>query len=87
MTLAVVLVSGAAVAAYAAWDIGSGIADNAVDIGQGEHVAQVPSGIGELEGGFNMLVIGADNSANQNTSAYGRRDVTLNDVNMLWWSS
>jgi LCP family protein required for cell wall assembly len=84
MALAVVLVSGAAVAAYAVWDIGSGIADNAVDIGrEGEDVAQVPSGIGELEGGFNMLVIGADNSANQNTSAYGKRDVTLNDVNML----
>ncbi|RWZ52881.1 LytR family transcriptional regulator [Labedella phragmitis] len=82
-TLAVVLVSGAAVAAYAAWEIGAGIASNAVDIGQGGDTADAPSGIGELEGGFNMLVIGADNSANQNTSAYGKRDVTLNDVNML----
>ncbi|RWZ68129.1 LytR family transcriptional regulator [Labedella populi] len=83
IALAVVLVSGAAVAAYAVWDIGSGIAGNAVDIGQDGEAAQMPSGIGELEGGFNMLVIGADNSANQNTSAYGKRDVTLNDVNML----
>jgi LCP family protein required for cell wall assembly len=83
MALAVVLVSGAAVAAYAAWDIGAGIASNAVDIGQDKDTAEAPSGIGELEGGFNMLIIGADNSANQNTSAYGKRDVTLNDVNML----
>lgn len=82
IALAVVLVSGASVAAYALWDIGSGIAGNAVDISNGGN--QNPHlGIGELEGAFNMLVVGADNDANQDASAYGERDVTLNDVNML----
>lgn len=83
IALAVVLVSGGAVATYALWDIGSGIAGNAVDIANGTDAPEEHSGIGELEGGFNVLVVGADNSANQNTSAYGKRDVTLNDVNML----
>ncbi len=84
IVLAVVLVSGASVAAYAIWDISSGISGNSVDISRpGDDAPDRPSGIGEFEGGFDMLVIGADNDANQNAAVYGDRDIALNDVNLL----
>ncbi|RUR01769.1 LCP family protein [Labedella endophytica] len=84
VSLAVVLVSGASIATYAFWDITSGISDNSVDISGGEEPTDPPHlGIGEFEGGFDMLVIGADNDSGQDTSLYGQRDVALNDVNLL----
>lgn len=84
VSLAVVLVSGASVATYAVWDVTSGIADNSVDISGGDAPAQAPQlGFGEFEGGFDMLVIGADDDANQDAALYGDRDVALNDVNLL----
>ncbi|PSL38294.1 LytR family transcriptional attenuator [Labedella gwakjiensis] len=82
--LAVVLVSGASVATYAVWDITAGISDNSVDISGGDDPTEAPHlGIGEFDGGFDMLVIGADDDANQDASLYGDRDVALNDVNLL----
>lgn len=84
ISLAVVLVSGTTVAAYAFLDITAGISDNSVDISGGEDPTEAPHlGIGEFEGGFDMLVIGADNDSGQDTSLYGQRDVALNDVNLL----
>jgi LCP family protein required for cell wall assembly len=55
-----------------------------VDISGGEQPTDPPHfGIGAFDGGFNMLVIGADNDANQDASLFGERDVALNDVNLL----
>lgn len=82
--LAVVLVSGVSVAGYAVYRTGQDIVDNAVDINQpGESQAPIPA-IGEIEGGFNILLSGVDNDPNQSVDAFGDRDNTiLNDVNML----
>lgn len=86
IALAVVLVSGASVGAWIVYDLASNVSSNAVDITQpdesGIPVPAVPN-IDAFEGGFNMLVVGADNDENQDKNAYGRRDITLNDVNML----
>ncbi|AXH34573.1 LytR family transcriptional regulator [Humibacter sp. BT305] len=78
---AVVLVSGIGVAAYAYNDITSQISDAAVDIG-GDATMQPAPFLGAIDGGFNMLVVGTDNDANQGDS-FGERDATLNDVNIL----
>jgi LCP family protein required for cell wall assembly len=86
VVLAVVLVSGASVAAWIVYDLASNVSSNAVDIGQpddsGTPLPAVPN-IDAFEGGFNMLVVGADNDEDQDKNAYGKRDITLNDVNML----
>ncbi|GAA1698428.1 hypothetical protein GCM10009792_18050 [Microcella alkalica] len=71
--LAVVLVSGASVAAIAAYQLGSGI--DSVDLG-----GEVPA-VGDWEGGFNVLIVGIDNAEGQADTA--EREATLNDVNML----
>ena len=85
IVLAVVLVSGVSVAAWVVWDLTSNVTSNAIDIGQPDDentpLPEVPN-INAFEGGFNLLVVGADNDPEQG-NAYGRRDVTLNDVNML----
>ncbi|WP_146188165.1 LCP family protein [Mycetocola zhujimingii] len=86
VALAVVLVSGASVAAWIVYDLASNVSSNAVDItqpdGAGGSAPAVPN-IDAFEGGFNMLIVGADNDENQDPNAYGPRDITLNDVNML----
>ncbi|RLQ81180.1 LytR family transcriptional regulator [Mycetocola zhadangensis] len=86
IALAVVLVSGASVAAWVVYDLASNVSSNAVDIAPPDDPATplpaVPN-IDAFEGGFNMLVVGADNDENQDKNAYGKRDITLNDVNML----
>lgn len=71
--LAVVLVSGASVAAIAAYQLDSGI--ESVDLG-----GEVPT-VGEWEGGFNVLIVGIDNAEGQSDA--DERETTLNDVNML----
>ncbi len=71
--LVVALVSGASVAAIAAYQLASGI--DSVDIG-----GDVPT-VGDWEGGFNVLIVGIDNAEGQSDS--GEREETLNDVNML----
>ncbi|TPX03574.1 LytR family transcriptional regulator [Schumannella luteola] len=71
--LAVVLVSTAAVAGIAVYQLSSELSANAVDINEGTE-APIPE-IGAYEGGFNMLVVGSD--------AYTDRTSVLNDVNIL----
>jgi LCP family protein required for cell wall assembly len=78
--LAVVLVSGASVAAVAVWNLGTAIQNNAIDISNPDDTT--PPQIGAITGSFNILVVGVDNDAEQD-AAFGERDATLNDVNIL----
>lgn len=84
--VAVVLVSGAGVAAYAAYDLTSSIAENTVALeGQGP----VPPDIGAIEGGVNVLLVGTDECEPEYARYFGDRCTgadaggQLNDVNML----
>ena len=83
-SLAVVLVSGASVGAIAAYQVRSDLGDG-VDLqaAQGETEVAAPPSIGEYDGGFNILVVGTDNDQAQDEGAFGVRDATLNDVNIL----
>jgi LCP family protein required for cell wall assembly len=82
-TLAVVLVSGASVATAYTWRLADTISDNSVDISNGDNdTVAVPPTIGEFDGGFNVLAVGADNIEGQD-AAWGDRSGTLNDVNIL----
>lgn len=83
---AVVLVSGAGVAAYAAYDITASFADDTVELeGQGP----VPPDIGAIEGGVNLLLVGTDECEPEYEQYFGARCTgadaggQLNDVNML----
>ena len=84
--LAVVLVSGAGVAAYAAIDLTSSIAENSVAL-EGQEPA--PPDIGAIEGGVNVLLVGTDECEPQYAAIFGDRctgadaEGQLNDVNML----
>ncbi len=85
VALTVVLVSGASLAAWVIWDLASNVNSNAIDISQpggtSTPLPEVPN-IDAFEGGFNLLVVGADNDPAQGND-FGLREVTLNDVNML----
>ena len=82
IALAVVLVSGASVAAIAVSQFATKVSANAVDISNGAtDVPAIPQ-LSSFEGGFNVLVVGVDNSLTQ-SAAYGDRTGTLNDVNIL----
>jgi LCP family protein required for cell wall assembly len=70
---AVAVMSATSLSAYAAYDVGHGFQQRAVDVG---------SGAASTEGAFNVLAIGADNDPTQGT-AYGDRGATLNDSNVL----
>ena len=61
--------------------LGTTISAGAVDLAAGED-APPPPAIGPYSGGFNILVVGADNSADQGDQ-YGERTATLNDVNIV----
>ncbi len=83
---AVVLVSGASVAAYAAYDLTASFADDAVELeGQGP----VPPDIGAIEGGVDLLLVGTDECEPEYAYLFGARCTgadaggQLNDVNML----
>jgi LCP family protein required for cell wall assembly len=84
--VAVVLVSGAGVAAYAAYDLTASFADDAVDL---EGQEAVPPDIGAIEGGVNMLVTGTDECLEEFAGYFGDRCTgedaanELNDVNLL----
>ncbi len=81
--LAVLLVSASAVGAYAVFDTLGQVSSNAVDISApGETPPPPPPGIGAIEGGFNMLIVGNDNDASQGDT-FGVREATLNDVTMV----
>lgn len=83
---AVVLVSGAGVAAYAAIDLTSSIAQNTVAL---EGQDPVPPDIGAIEGGVNVLLVGTDECEPKYAKYFGDRCTgadaggQLNDVNML----
>ncbi|GHD45820.1 LytR family transcriptional regulator [Mycetocola manganoxydans] len=83
IVMAVVLVSGASVAAWVVWDLASNVSSNAIDI-SGPDDTPLPAvpNIDAFEGGFNLLVVGADNDPEQGDD-FGEREITLNDVNML----
>ena len=79
--LTVAVVSTSAVAAVAVWSFSKTVDDNAIDITAGDTAAPVPQ-LESYENGFNILMVGIDNDATQ-SAAYGERDGTLNDVNIL----
>lgn len=70
---AVAVTSATSLSAYAAYDVGHGFQQRAVDVG---------GGAASTDGAFNVLAIGADNDPDQGT-AYGDRGATLNDSNVL----
>ncbi|WP_312854992.1 LCP family protein [Agromyces agglutinans] len=82
-TVAVVLVSGTAVAAYAAWDLANTVQPT-VKL-ESEKVLEGVPDIGAIDGGVNLLVIGSDSRQNQG-DGFGDPDeetAVLNDVTML----
>ena len=81
--LAVVLVSGSAIAAYAVWDIASSVAPP-VALANETPGADAPD-IDAIEGGVNLLLVGSDSRTGQD-AVFGDVDkdsATLNDVTML----
>ena len=81
LVLAVVLISASSVAAFAVWSFGNRVEANAIDITAGDSTVPPPQ-LGSYENGFNILLVGVDNDSGQ-SKAYGKRDTTLNDVNIL----
>lgn len=84
--LAVVLVSGVAVAGYIAYDLTSTVSANAVEIDGQE---DLPPDIGAYEGGFNIVLAGIDTCEEAYAQYFGERcagkdsEGNLNDVNLL----
>ena len=81
--VAVTLVSGTAVAAYAAWDLASTVKPT-VTLGNEEVLEGVPD-VGAMEGGVNLLIVGSDSRQGQG-DAFGdpnEETAVLNDVTML----
>jgi LCP family protein required for cell wall assembly len=73
----VLAISSVSVAAYGVWHLTAKFKTNAVSLG----TEKIPS-IAALNGAFNVLLVGADNSPTQ--KGFGEaRDATLNDVNIL----
>lgn len=87
IAIAVVLVSGAGVAAYAVTDLSSSFAGRSVKL-EGEAAAP-PPGIGAYEGDVNLLLVGTDQCEPAYDALFGNRckgaDAASenNDVNML----
>ena len=86
VAVAVVLVAGMGVAAYAAYTLTSSFSANAVELdGQGA----VPPDIGAIEGGVNLLIAGTDACEEYYKDLFGDRCTgadagdNLNDVNIL----
>ncbi len=76
--VAVVAISSVSVAAYGVWHLTSKFQKNAVSLGSDN---KIPS-IAALNGAFNLLLVGADNTPGQ--KGFGEaRDASLNDVNIL----
>ena len=86
VVVAVVLVSGAGVAAYAAYDLTASFIDDAVAL---EGQDPVPPDIGAIEGGVNLFLAGTDACEPEYAGYFGDRCTgadaggELNDVNML----
>ncbi len=81
ISIAVVLVSATAVAGTTAWQLGAELSADAVDLSAGSDAPPLPA-IKAYGGGFNILVVGVDNSSDQ-SAQYGKRTGTLNDVNLV----
>lgn len=81
--VAVTLVSGSAVAAYAAWDLASTVKPT-ITLGNEEVLEGVPD-VGAMEGGVNLLVVGSDSRQGQGMGFGDPEEETavLNDVTML----
>jgi LCP family protein required for cell wall assembly len=71
---AVAVISATSITAYAAYDVGRGLEEHAVGVG---------GGAGSIDGAFNVLAVGADNAPGQSSAAFGERQATLNDSNIL----
>ncbi|WP_167726394.1 LCP family protein [Cryobacterium sp. TMT3-29-2] len=86
ISLAVLLVSATALATVFVNQVSQRVTGNAVDISNGrtdgEQVRAAPAGVPEFDGGFTILMVGVDNAGNQ-SAAFGWRESTLNDVNIL----
>jgi LCP family protein required for cell wall assembly len=88
VAIAVVLVSGAGVAAYAVTDLTSTLAGNAVKL-DGEKPAAPAPGIGAYQGDVNLLLIGTDQCEPAYDAMFGNRckgpdaNTENNDVDML----
>ena len=82
-TLAVLLFSGASVAAITTWRLGSQITANSVEL-IGETDGPPPQ-IGKIPGGFNLLIVGSDSRENSQGIGGTTEDDSgvLNDVNIL----
>ena len=86
IAVAVVLVSGVSVAAYAAVDLTSSLNAHAVKL---EGQAAVPPDLGAIEGGVNLFIAGTDACEPRYAALFGARcsgsdaGDELNDVNML----
>lgn len=81
--LAVVLASGTAVAAYAAFDLAA-TAKPTIELGNESALDGIPD-VGAIEGGVNLLIIGSDSREGQG-DGFGDPDLetsVLNDVNLL----
>jgi LCP family protein required for cell wall assembly len=81
--LAVVLVSGSAIAAYAVWDIASSVAPPVTLANEkpGDHAPDIDA----IEGGVNLLLVGSDSRSGQD-AVFGdvnKDSAVLNDVTML----
>lgn len=83
--MAVLLVSGTAVASIAFAKLSTAVSNNAVDISNGTDAPAPPPAatLGAFKGGFNILAVGADNAQGQ-FDADVRDTATLNDVNILF---
>jgi LCP family protein required for cell wall assembly len=81
--IAVTLISGSAVAAYAAWDL-AGTAQPTVTLGNESVLEGVPD-VGAMEGGVNLLVVGSDSRQGQGDGFGDPEEEAsiLNDVNLL----
>lgn len=80
-SLAVVLVSGTAVAAYALWDVAASVKPSVTLAGQDGSSPNIDA----IEGGVNLLLVGSDSRQGQG-DAYGdpeKETGNLNDVTML----
>lgn len=79
-TVAVVLVSGAGVAAYAAWDIARELRPS-VSLGNEDHLPTIDA----IDGAVNLLIVGSDSRQGQDPM-FGDPEIetgVLNDVTML----
>ncbi|WP_203579975.1 LCP family protein [Microbacterium hibisci] len=87
VVVAVVLASGAGVAAYAAIDLGTSLADGAVEL-EGQEELPPPT-MGAIEGEANFFLAGTDACEPEYAHFFGNRctgpeaEAELNDVNLL----